>query len=172
MHATSRCVHMYSSSTFGMRWTRGRKHQEAFKVAEGSGEAKEIQFPAPQGAACPLVPFSGLQLGPSGGCWGLCSWEAAGPLCQRGKLARLSQPLLCLGHLSHCRIICIWPGLCSSCAQFVPLSGCACLVSPASSCGGEETSKATGTGQLISKKLRGKKRFPPLPGLLPKPSEA
>lgn len=46
---------------------------------------KEIQSPAPHGAACPLVPFSGLQLGPSGSCWGLCSWEAAGPLCQWGE---------------------------------------------------------------------------------------
>lgn len=172
MHATSRCVHMYSSSTFGMHWTREHKHQEALQVGRRKRGGEGDSIPCSSWGSLSLVPFSGLQLGPSGGCWGLCSWEAAGPLCQRGKLARLSQPLLCLGHLSHCRIICIWPGLCSSCAQFVPLSGCACLVSPASSCGGEETSKATGTGQLISKKLRGKKRFPPLPGLLPKPSEA
>lgn len=44
MHATSRCVHMYSSSTFGMRWTRGRKHQEALKVSRGKqgGEGDSI----------------------------------------------------------------------------------------------------------------------------------
>jgi len=88
---------------------------------------------------------------------------------QSRKLAWLLEPLLeaPLPLPDHLQAAFVWGH-----AHCVPLSSHACTLPPASSCGGEETSEATGTGQLISQKLRGKKHFPPLPGLLPKLSEA
>lgn len=77
-----------------------------------------------------------------------------------------------LEHLSHCWI------MCRRCLAKVVLEWYILILSPVAPAWciqpapGEGTSEATGTGQPISKKLRGQKCFPLLPGLLPVPPEA